>query len=116
MNATRQSLGSAAFVSRLCSSSRAFRKLATVAGSTPSGPITPDWLHFIPGRLVFSYGKGQDERPYCFILRQSVTVPILSASAALRRLPPNRSRARSIMTFSCCWRSSVSSPGRTRGF
>jgi hypothetical protein len=57
-----------------------------------------------------------DERPYCFILRHSVTVLIFSASAALRRLPPKRSRARSIMTCSCCWRSSVSSPERLRGF
>jgi hypothetical protein len=40
-------------------------------------------------------------RPYCFILRQSVTVLILRASAAWRRLPRNFSRARSIMTRSC---------------
>ena len=40
-------------------------------------------------------------RPYCFILRQSVTVLIFRASAAWRRLPRKRSSARSIMARSC---------------
>ena len=39
--------------------------------------------------------------PYCFILRQSVTELIFSASAAWRRLPRKRLSARSIMTRSC---------------
>ena len=40
--------------------------------------------------------RGYATSPYCFILRQSVTVLIFSASAAWRRLPRNRSSARSI--------------------
>ena len=62
------------------------------------------------------YRSCQDERPNCFIFRQSVTVLMLSASAALRRFPPNRSSARSMEARSCSCRSSVSSPGRRRDF
>ena len=41
------------------------------------------------------------DNPYSFILRQSVTVLMLSASAAFLRLPSNRSSACSISTCSC---------------
>jgi len=70
-----------------------------------------DWRIVRRGRFE-SKRSVQDERPYCFIFRQSVTVLILSASAAFRRLPRNLSSARSIITRSCSCRSSVSSPGR----
>ena len=58
----------------------------------------------------------QDERPNCFIFRQSVTVLMLSASAAWRRFPLNRSSARSMEVRSCSRKSRVSSPGRRRAF
>lgn len=50
-------------------------------------------------------------RPYCFILRQRVTVLILRASAASFRFPRKRSSARSIVARSCAWRSRLSSSG-----
>jgi len=95
---------------------RFMRKISARRGPTLGRAKGRSPTRLTRGRVSKRKAGLQDERPYCFIFRQSVTVLIFSASAARRRLPPNFSRARSIMTRSCSCKSSVSSPGRRRVF
>ena len=79
---------------------------ATKAIGMASDP-TPSsrWSRLVVSCQPFTDRFGQASRPYCFILRQSVTALIFSASAVYCRRPRKCLSARAIVVRSWAWRS-----------